>query len=98
MPPYTNGFLVAYGCLVGVRTTVLEQPHVCSRACAAPNGIRRGPPAPPLAAHAGVTGVQRPVRGGGAGPARGCGARSPAKALGRPGPGLNPRVPGAQPR
>jgi hypothetical protein len=56
-----------------------EQPRICHRACAAPNGMRAGPLAVILAPHAGVTGVQRPVRGGGAGPARGCGARSPAQ-------------------
>jgi hypothetical protein len=60
---------------------LLYRPRICSRACAPPNGMRHKPREPLLAAHAGVTGVQRPVRGGGAGPARGCGARSPAQAL-----------------
>jgi hypothetical protein len=63
---------------VGARASSTERPSVCHRACAAPDGMRHGAPESPLAAHAGVTGVQRPGRGGGAGPARGCGARSPA--------------------
>jgi hypothetical protein len=46
-------------------------PFAGSHACAAPDGIRPGPFEPPLAPHAGVTGAQRPVRGGGAGPVRG---------------------------
>jgi hypothetical protein len=40
--------------------------------------MRLGASAPLLGQHAGVTGVQRPVRGGGAGPATPHGARSPA--------------------
>jgi hypothetical protein len=64
-------------------TTEDERPRIYSRACAAPDGICHGPFELPLAAHAEVTGVQRPGRGGGAGPARGCGARSPALASGR---------------
>ncbi|MCG8347106.1 MAG: hypothetical protein MI924_04930, partial [Chloroflexales bacterium] len=59
--------------------------RACRRACAAPDGMRHEPLESLLAQHAGVTGVQRPVRGGGADPARRYGARSPARALGRHG-------------
>jgi hypothetical protein len=58
--------------------THAQRPFICSRACAAPNGMRPGASEPPLAPYAGITGATRPVRGGGAGPATPHGARSPA--------------------
>jgi hypothetical protein len=72
-----NGRLAARG-RVSMRRRGILRLYACSRACAVPDGMRLGASAPLLGQHAGVTGVQRPGRGGGAGPARGCGARSPA--------------------
>jgi hypothetical protein len=60
------------------RDAGLQRSYARSRACAAPDGMGRGPLEVIRAAHAGVTGAPRPGRGGGAGPARGCGASRPA--------------------